>query len=683
MAVSFLRLPLRIMLLYGSLLLLLVVLAQKSQAQQPEAWLEEWLESEESADAEQKEEQLTEFLWLKEQLLAHPIDLNKADESTLLQTGLLQPLEIAGLLAHRQKFGTLIAWYELQAIPGFTPERIKAIAPYCFVTPGHQQGSLRYSLKSAKHRVLVRSQRILEPQQGYDPARKETGQSHYGGSPQALLFQYRQSGSRHSMALTASRDPGELGIDRIGGHFMSKSNGRLERLVLGDYQLQLGQGLVVNTGFTPGRSAGIAGSYQAGSGLQGASGNQPYGIHRGIAARYRLHSNWHILPWLFRMRWSGTVETAFEDGLAGVTSIQISNRFRTPTELARRYNLGVEGGGFQLSYNRSHWSLHWQTQYFQTSLPLLPRAQLYQRFNVMGDRFIHSSLSHRWRKGKWQQFGEVALFQAKTPAMVQHLMLSASSKLHLQWSYRYYPAAYHSLFGNSISAGSNLTNEKGLLWQVSYEHNRKNQFDYYIDHYQHPWLRYRVNAPAQAIDQRLQWSHQPNRNSRLWVRLRHSVRERNLGEGPFIAPVPYEQWRWSAQWSQQIDEQWQLQLRADRNSFVQNGPTETSFALAYRLKWQHGPWRISWQQVQFDAANFDNRFYISEPDVLYAQGMGMLSGQGLRTVLLLQYRYKRGLDFWLRYSSSRFSDRSSVGSGLEASDGNRRSEIKLQAQYRF
>jgi len=660
-----------------------LIFPPKAKAQLPEGWLEEWLESEEIADSELKEEQLTDFLWLKEQLLAHPIDLNRVDESTLLQTGLFQASEVAALLAHRQKYGALLAWYELQAIPGFTPERINAIAPYCFVSPGHQQGSLRYSLKSAKHRLLVRSQRILEPQQGYDPARQEKGLSHYAGSPQALLLQYRQSGSRHSVAFTASRDPGELGIDRVGGHFMIKSNGSLERLVLGDYQLQLGQGLVVNNGFTPGRSAGITGSYQAGSGLQGASGNQPHGIYRGIAARYRINAHWHVLPWAYRMRWSGSVASNFEDGEQGITSIQVSNRFRTPTELARRYNLAVQGAGVQLSYNRPLWALHWQTQYLQSSLPLLPRSQLYQRFQPTGAHFLHSSLSHRWRKGKWQQFGELALYQGKTSAVVQHLLLSASSKLHLQWSYRYYPAAYHSFFGNSISAGSNLTNEKGLLWQVSYEHNRKNQFDYYIDHYQHPWLRHRVNAPSEALDQRLQWSHQPNRNSRLWVRLRHSVRERNLSEGPFAAPIPYEQWRWSAQWSQQIDEQWQLQVRADRNSFFQNGPIETAFSLAYRLKWQYGPWRISWQQAQFDAVNFDNRFYLSEPDVLYAQGMGMLSGQGLRTVLLLQYRYKRGLDFWLRYASSRFSDRSSVGSGLEASDGNRRSEIKLQAQYRF
>jgi len=654
-----------------------------SHAQPPEAWLEEWLESDEAGATAIKEEQLSEFLLLKEQLLAHPINLNRADESQLLQTGLLYPAEIRALLAHRQKFGALLAWYELQAIPAFTPERIKAIAPYCFVTPGHQQGSLGYSLRSAKHRLLVRTQRILEPQQAYDPARKQAELSHYAGSPQALLLQYRQSGSRHSIALTASRDPGELGIDRLGGHFMSKSNGRLERFVIGDYQLQLGQGLVVNNGFTPGRSAGIAGSYQAGSGIQGASGNQPYGIYRGMAARYRLHPNWHVLPWIFNMRWSASVESAFEDGVNSATSIQVSNRFRTSTELVRRYNLGVQGAGIQLSYNRPQIGIHWQTQYMKSNLPLLPRPALYQRFNVTGAVFFHTSLSHRWRKGKWQQFGEIALFQAETPALVQHLVLSANSKLQLQWSYRHYPASYHSFFGNSLSAGSNLTNEKGLLWQVSYEHNRKNQLDYYIDHYQHPWLRYRVNAPSQALDQRLQWSYQPTRNSKLWVRFRHSVRERNVNEGIFSAPLPYEQWRLSTQWAQQIDEQWQVQLRADRHTFQQNGPLESAFALSYRIKWQNGAWRISWQQAQFDAANFDNRFYLSEPDLLYSQGMGMLSGQGLRSVLLVQYRYKRGLDFWLRYSSSRFNDRTTVGSGLEQSLGNRRSEFKIQAQYRF
>ncbi len=52
-------------------------------------------------------------------------------------------------------------------------------------------------------------------------------------------------------------------------------------------------------------------------------------------------------------------------------------------------------------------------------------------------------------------------------------------------------------------------------------------------------------------------------------------------------------------------------------------------------------------------------------------------------MLNLQYRIARGIDFWLRYSQTRYSNRSLIGTGLDEIDGNTKSEIKAQVRFVF
>ena len=648
-------------------------------AQEPAVWLEEWLEEQTAEESQGQEEMLEELSDM--QLLQEPIDLNRADRLQLVQSGLFSSFEIEALLQHREQFGNLLAWFELQAIPGYTIERIAALSPYCVVVQGHQRGSIAYSFKSAQQRFFLRSSSILQSQQGYKPTRKSAGTSHYLGPRYAMLMRYRSTGKRHSMALNASRDPGELGMDRLGGHLLLRSDGRLQQIVIGDYHIQAGHGLLAQTGFVPGRSAGLAAHYSTGRLLQGATGNQSFGVYRGLATQYKLHERWHGMFWAFRMRWSARIEPTEDD--FEVLGISRSGRYRTPTERARRANLPIRGFGTQLQFNYKQGAVQAQFQQVTLDHPLAKQTDGYRLFNPIGHRFLHASVSHRYQHGRWQVYGEMALSQFQHLAILQNVLINLSSNIQTQISYRNYPAAYHNFFANSLRAGSAVNNERGWLWMLALQPQRNIHIDYYLDVYEHPWLRYRVDGPSTGLDQRMQLQYHPDRRSRLSIRMRYSVRERNLPGTHFREPTPYTQWRTTGQWQQQFNESWQLLLRIDKNFFSQAAQQDQAFGLTYRLRWQFGAWRISWQQSHFHAPLFDNRFYISEPDVLYGQGIGMLSGQGTRALLLVQYKYRRGLDFWLRYAHSYFHDREEVGSGLELSAGSLRSDLRFQLQYRF
>ena len=196
--------------------------------------------------------------------LRKPLNINKADEEDLRDLLLLNDVQIAGLLRHRAIAGDLISVYELQSVPGFTPEIIRALMPY--ITTGGDlddyQVSIKEMLRDGSNELFLRWARVLEPQKGFSPP-ADTADSRYLGDPNQYYLRYRHSyGTKLSIGLTAEKDRGEQffsGANRYGFDFYSAHialrnyNRSIKALVLGDYSVSFGQGLIMLTGFNYGK----------------------------------------------------------------------------------------------------------------------------------------------------------------------------------------------------------------------------------------------------------------------------------------------------------------------------------------------------------------------------------------------------------------------------------------------
>ena len=85
----------------------------------------------------------------------------------------------------------------------------------------------------------------------------------------------------------------------------------------------------------------------------------------------------------------------------------------------------------------------------------------------------------------------------------------------------------------------------------------------------------------------------------------------------------------------------------------------------------------------FDTDSYDIRFYTFENNLLYTQSIPALSGKGTRYYLNLRYRGIRNLTIEARIAQTRYTDRKTVGSGLEEIIGNKRTEVSAQIKYSF
>ena len=87
--------------------------------------------------------------------------------------------------------------------------------------------------------------------------------------------------------------------------------------------------------------------------------------------------------------------------------------------------------------------------------------------------------------------------------------------------------------------------------------------------------------------------------------------------------------------------------------------------------------------MYFETDDYNSRLYAYESDVLYSFSIPVFYDKGYRYYINLNYDIGKKLSFWAKWSQFLYSDRKSVGSGLDEIKGSRRTEVKLQAMYKF
>mgnify|MGYP007125359859 FL=1 len=96
------------------------------------------------------------------------------------------------------------------------------------------------------------------------------------------------------------------------------------------------------------------------------------------------------------------------------------------------------------------------------------------------------------------------------------------------------------------------------------------------------------------------------------------------------------------------------------------------------------PLKLDFRYQFFDAADYDNRFYTYEKDVLYAFAIPMYYGVGSRYYLNLKYDLNKNITFWFKFAQTVYADnRETIGSGNEEIQGNRKSDVKFLFRYEF
>jgi hypothetical protein len=171
-----------------------------------------------------------------------------------------------------------------------------------------------------------------------------------------------------------------------------------------------------------------------------------------------------------------------------------------------------------------------------------------------------------------------------------------------------------------------------------------------------------------------------NRNTLIYFQVREENKSRNVSDEKAALYLTDTGIKRNYLFSVQIEASKSLKLRSriQGSSFNFNKTKTSGFAIIQDVIWTQGRFSLTGRYALFDTDDYDNRQYVYENDVWLAFSIPAYSGKGVRNYVLAQYKFNKHLSVWARYSHVRYTDRETIGSGYDVTEGNQQNDIKLQ-----
>lgn len=623
----------------------------------------------------------------------HPINLNTATAEQFKELGFLSAQQISNILLHRLKNGSFQHVLELQVITGFEPETVTLLLPYISVQETSLLKNLRWAKlsKGAEQQLVLRYGQTIEQQKGF----KELPGSHYLGGPAKTLLRYQyQLEHKLSLSLLAEKDAGEgffSAGNKQGFDFYSASMGvyqlgRFNKIIIGDYGLQFGQGLSLWTGTAFGRGADVAGVAKNGIGLKAYTSANEAAFFRGLGTELNI-SKQVILTTFVSSRALDASLTTLANGTATLSTINVSGLHRSATEINHKQNLQQQVYGLLLNYQTDNLNLGAAAYYSSYEHNFITGKQAYRQYYFTGTALSNLSISYSYTFKNLYFFGETAGSFPGGFASLNGAMASLSASLSALLLYRDFARDHHSFYTQVLAAGADAANEKGAYAGLHFSPSKRWDFSLYGDLFFFPWLRYRIDLPSHGSALSFSGVFNPSKRLRLSVKIGTNNSAQNDTSGLVVNPVSAVQkqaCRAGLQWK--IKKSFTLENRLEFCRYKKGSKKAESGYLLYQdLSYQPlssrlgSSLRIAW----FNTSSYNTRIYAYEDDVQNGSGSALYNGKGIRTYLNCSYRFSKQLKAWCKYSISYYPQATEIGSGLDQIEGNKKQDIKIQLRYYF
>jgi hypothetical protein len=652
-------------------------------------------------------------------LREHPLNINTVDPELLIQLPGMNPILVNNIMNHIREFGKLTTIYELQAVPGFSAEIFRLILPYVTVkesqakdiNPGvlHPAGpSLRTVLDEGKHELILRTSFTGEQERGYQAPNDSTPAA-YAGNGARYYTRYRMRYNQNfSMALVGEKDSGEefiwnpqkgfYGFDYLAGHVAVRDYGRLKRLVVGDFNVQAGQGLILSTGLGFGKGSDAVNavkrqnlgilpyaSVNENQFMRGAATTVAFGkvYATGFASRNALDASV-----------DSTVSSTGGDVDAFASSLQTSGLHRTRSEIANKDAIRETAFGGRLEY-KDRWlqvgMTHLQQQY---DVAIQSSQRDYAHFDFTGKTNYLTGIDFDATYRNANFFGEIARSRSGGIGGIGGVLASLTPKVDVTVLVRSFDADFHTTKAFSFSERPTATqNEQGIYMGMRVSPSSKWIFSTFFDQFRFNWHKYNTAFPSRGHEFLGQLDYKPSRALGFQIRFRSDSKETNANIFPdsqqveMLVPTNRKALRF--QLSYKLSPNISIRTRVEQSWWrrgYETAPEELAKGfIAYQdLSWKVGyKWKFTGRFAVFDAVDYDARIYAYENDVLGFFSVPAYYGVGSRYYAIVQFSPNRAIDIWGRVSRSTFYNEKTVGSSQSEIDGNRRTEIKLQVRFLF
>ena len=646
----------------------------------------------EEIDPEESDLDLEELVEFLQELANNPVNINRASVQDLMQIPGINLRLAQGIVNHRSRQAPFSTVAQLTNVGGIGPATLERIRPYITIGTGSQLTrdlylNPRYWTQNGRFDGFTRYQQVLQEQEGYVRPDSLGG---YLGSQLKYYQRFRYSSNHLSLNLTQDKDPGEplngpTDFDYSSWHLAVSDLGNLQTFVIGDYSVSFGQGLLLWSGgaFGKGRDV-INGVSKNDRGIRPFTSAQEYNGFRGVAATYGDRIQ-------FSGFYSSRDRTASLNENGTVNFPTQSGTHRTQNEIARRNSLGqtTYGGRIRARFPIGFVGVSAFRNEF--SKPVARGDQPYQLHNFSGTAISGYSADLTLLIRNVILFGEAAYTNNGGYGLLTGADVEVGRNTDLILSYRNYGKKLQSIFGAGFGEQSGSPgNEEGFYIGLEHDFSERISFSGYFDQFRFPAPRFQTRQPTSGFDWLGYLEFEVNRELNLYGLFRFQSKEEEFNstddfgrEVRLLGSERRTSGRIQAEY--RVHPKVRLRTRFDLNR-TETAEAETGWGFLVFQDLRIYPTenlRIDARITVFETDGFDSRVYQFENDLLYVLSNRVLFDQGQRMYILINYQPSQWLELWFKLSTTLYEDRNVISSGLNEIEGDRRSDIGIQARIMF
>ncbi len=649
------------------------------------AQTEEELQQLEALPIEEATENLSieddRFIYEYEDLRDQNMDINKASENDLSKIPFLSPVQISDILIYRQKMGNFISKYELQVVPSLDSITIQYLV-YIFNFDKNRE-----QISEARGRFFTYWYTTTPEQEGF-----KTGK--YLGSRIKNTNRVRYTNDKYSVGLCTESDQGErflfgnnqLGADHLVGFIQKKfKKGLFTDLIVGNYSIQLGQGLAMWQRFALNNANGSSFIKRSSSTFSPFVSVREYNYMRGVATSMQIGKTLIDLWGSYRPL-DATVQEDTSDQSIFINNFSTTGLHRTQNEYDKRMKIDELNVGLQVTnqiHNNLKLSLYAHSSKY--SEPIKPNDNYYSRYRFSGDQNTFLGMSYSYRNSFWNFFGEFTVQNFDNWATNLGMIYSVNRKLDFAVYGMFQSPEFQAIYSNSYLQKNNTPNNQIYLG-IDFYPKYKSMISFFTNHIQYKQFRYLLPEYTEEWQNGITYKRNFSKQESLYLRYTSRLYPR-YDNTAILKSVEYKnQHQFKIRYRKSVSKKL-VWTQAVYYSYLKNETKDQKnfgFAITQEFSWDISyNTRLKLRLAYFENDDFLNRIYTFEPNIPYQYSLRFFNGKGNQFILNLKQKLTKNSSLYARLFTETQPGRSTLGSSYEETLGPTERNFSVMYQLNF
>lgn len=535
---------------------------------------------------------------------------------------------------------------------------------------------------------------------------------HYIGNRHRITDRIWFQNDRYSGHFARAKQPGEksnypANLGFITGHIRYKNEGFISDLLIGDYTVRFGAGLILARGTQRGGTRSMQRLGNTGGIIAPYRSASPSAFMRGGNVIFKANS---IEAYIFHSkRYLSASEANPDNKTYYMPGWWMSKR--TQNEQNRYQNLGLRSSGIVITHsfnqNMMLFDVGFSSVYHRFENEIERRSAWHNQYDFEGNTLLQYSGFSGITYRNLRYIVEIAGASEGGNALV-HAISSSWRDVMIGFWNRYYSKDFYVIYGDGPGALSGGRNEIGSGAWMQLRVMRGMRVRMYADRYRSDGARYGADVGVWGWERGLAWDYRVSRV--VMVRVDGYVRgdgypvtgedgygrvvrvlsdrERKVLRGS-VRVEPGAGWVWLMRGEVRSGEVGNVDYLSgtsvkSQNTFsadVQNPGKGVGITQLFKISFKRAD--VYFQHTLFDTDSYDSRIYSYEYDMLQTIRIPSFSGRGARSYIMLHAEPHQKIVMRLKLGNTQYYDRFAIGTANDMTDGPTRHDLSFQVQFRL